>query len=81
MVQSHNNLKRLFHRSIEELKSTYDIAKAISFKAALLTFRAKVDIQIMNRNGFKEPENVKNRLLKKHQIILDYLDNLNSATL
>lgn len=75
MIQSHNNFKRLFHRSIEELKSTYDIAKAISFKAALLTFRAKVDIQIMNRNGFKEPENVKNRLLKKHQIILDYLDN------
>lgn len=75
MIQSHNSIRRILHRCIEELISTYDIAKAISFNAALVTFRAKVDIQIMNRNGFKEPENVKKKLLKKHQIMLDFLED------
>ena len=75
MAQLHNSIKRLIYRSIEELKSTCDIAKVISLKAALVTFRAKIDIQIMNRNGFKEPESVKNRLMKKHQIMLDFLED------
>lgn len=74
MKQKHNNLKRIFHRCFEELKATYDVAKVISIKAALVTFRAKIDIQIMNRNGFKEPESVKNRLMKKHEIMLDFLE-------
>lgn len=75
MTQKHNNIRRILHRSIEELKATYDVAKVISWKAALITFRAKVDIQIMNRNGFKEPENVKNRLMEKHKIMLDFLED------
>lgn len=75
MAQKHNNIKRIIHRSIEELKATYDVAKVISWKAALVTFRAKVDIQIMNRNGFKEPESVKNRLMEKHKIMLDFLED------
>lgn len=74
MAQRHNNIKRIFHRCYEEIKSTYDIAKAISIKAALITFRAKIDIQIMNRNGFKEPLSVKNRLIRKHQIMIDFLE-------
>lgn len=57
----HNSIKRLFHRSMEEVKASIDIAKEISVKAAMITFRSKIDIQIMNRNGFKEPESVKNR--------------------
>ena len=73
MVQNHNNIKRILHRSVEELKATYDVAKVISLKAALVTFRAKLDIQIMNRNGFKEPEKVRKRLIRKHQIMLDFL--------
>lgn len=75
MTQKHNNLKRILHRSIEEIKASIDVAKAISLKAALITFRAKIDIQIMNRNGFKEPESVKKRLMKKHKIMLDFLEN------
>lgn len=73
-MKKHNSLKRIILRSYEELKATYDIAKAISIHAAIITFRAKVDIQIMNRNGFKEPINVKNRLMKKHKIMLDFLE-------
>lgn len=75
MTCRHNNLRRVLHRCIEEIKSTLDIAGVISLRAALVTFRAKLDIQIMNRNGFKEPENVKSRLLKKHQIMLDFLED------
>lgn len=75
MVNRHNNIKRILHRCGEELKATCDVAKAISLKAALITLRAKIDIQIMNRNGFKEPESVKNRLIRKHQIMLDFLED------
>lgn len=71
----HNNVKRLTHRILEELKATYDVAQTINWRAAFITFRAKVDIQVMNRNGFKEPECVKNRLMKKHQIMLDFLED------
>ena len=62
------------HRCLEELKGTCDVAKVTSWRAALVTLRAKVDLQIMNRNGFKEPESVKHRLFKKHQVMIDYLE-------
>lgn len=67
-------LRHIIHRSLEELQATYDLSRAISLKAALITFRAKIDIQIMNRNGYKEPESVKNRLMKKHQVMIDFLE-------
>lgn len=71
----HNSFKRIFHRCLEEVKASCDVAKVISVKAAVITFWAKIDIQIMNRNGFKEPESVKNRLIKKHQIMIDFLED------
>ena len=71
----HNNLKRLILRICEEIKATYDVAKVVSIKGALITLRAKVDIQLMNRNGYKEPPSVKERLIKKHQIMLEFLEN------
>lgn len=74
MKQKHNNLKRILHRCFEELKATKDIANIISPKAAYITFRAKIDIQIMNRNGYKETIRMKERLLKKHQIMLNYFE-------
>lgn len=75
MKRKHNNIRRIIYRSLEELKATFDVAKVVSWKAALITFRAKIDIQIMNRNGFKEPESVKRRLKRKHRIMLDYLED------
>lgn len=74
MAQKHNNIKRITHRILEELKATYDLAQATSLKKAVVSLRAKIDIQIMNRNGGKESEAAKNRLLNKHQIILDFLE-------
>lgn len=74
MAQRHNNLKRLLHRAGEEVQATFDVARAINAKAAWITFQAKLDIQVMNRNGFKEPESVKNRLMRKHHIMIDFLE-------
>ncbi len=75
MANKHNSIKRIVHRSLEELRASWDVAQVVSWKAAWVTFRAKVDIQIMNRNGFKEPESVRNRLMRKHQIMIDFLED------
>ena len=71
----HNNIKRILHRSLEELWATYEIARVTSIRKALTTFVAKVDIQIMNRNGFKEPPRIRKRLVSKHNIMLEYFEN------
>lgn len=71
----HMNVKRIIHRISEELVATGRIASICGWPSALLTIRSKFDIQIMNRNGFKEPESVKNRLLKRHGITLNYIEN------
>ena len=74
MANGHKNLKRLFHRVIEELNSTKRIAKVVGWKNAFLTLRAKFDIQIMNHNSYIETPNIKKRLLKKHEIMMHYID-------
>lgn len=68
----HRSLKRTLYRCSEEVNATKKIAKVTSLRAAVNTFWAKLDIQIMNRNGFKEPPTVRNRLVNKHEIMLDY---------
>lgn len=76
MAMGHMNLKRIVHRSLEELNSTIKIAKVTSVGGAMNTFRAKVDIQVMNRNGFKESSAVKKRLMKKHEVMLEYIEEM-----
>lgn len=75
MANGHNSLKRIVHRSCEELDATRRIAKVTSWPEAINTFRAKLDIQVMSRNGYKEPPAVKERLLRKHETVLKYLEN------
>lgn len=74
MANGHNNIKRIVHRSCEEFGATFRIAKATSWPEAINTFRAKLDIQVMSRNGYKEPLAVKDRLLRKHETVLKYLE-------
>mgnify|MGYP000069632643 FL=1 len=59
----HKSIKRIVHRCMEELDATRRIAKVTSWKEGLETFRAKIDIQIMNRNGYYENETRKKHLL------------------
>ena len=74
MANGHNSIKRIVHRSCEEIGATVRIAKATSWPEAINTFRAKLDIQVMSRNGYKEPPAVRERLLRKHETVLKYLD-------
>jgi len=73
-MAGHKSLKRIIHRCVEELDATRRIAKVTSFKEGLETFRAKIDIQIMNRNGYYENETRKKHLLRKHDIMIRYYE-------
>lgn len=68
------NLKRIIHRCKEEMLATKEIAKFTSWNDALRTLVAKIDIQIMNRNGFRESPSAKRRLEKKHEVLLYYFE-------
>lgn len=76
MAIGHMNLKRVIKRSLEEVDATIKIAKLTSIGDAINTFIAKVDIQVMNRNGFKEPSTVKKRLMKKHEVMLECIEKM-----
>lgn len=65
MTKKHNNLGRIVHRASEEMYATKKIAEVTSWPEAINTFRAKLDIQVMNHNGYKESDAVKKRLLRK----------------
>lgn len=73
-MSNHKSIRRIIHRAMEELSATKKIAEVTSWKDAFVTFRAKLDIQVMNRNGFQEPEVVKKRLQKKHEVMLRYFE-------
>lgn len=68
-------IKRIFKRIREELKSTIRISKVVGIKKAFNTLIAKVDIQIMNHNGYYENETRKRHLLKKHKTMLEYIEH------
>ncbi|KAB8288229.1 capsular polysaccharide synthesis protein [Bifidobacterium avesanii] len=74
MVAGHSSIKRIVHRVGEELRSTGEIARLTSWPEALGTFRAKADIQVMNRNGFREPPAVRDRLVRKHETLMKYFE-------
>lgn len=48
MTKKHNNLGRIVHRASEEMYATQKIAEVTSWPEAINTFRAKLDIQVMN---------------------------------
>ena len=80
-MSNHKSIKRIVHRAMEELNATKKIAEVTSWKDAFVTFVAKLDIQVMNRNGFQEPEAVKRRLQKKHDVMLYYFETKFNAFL
>lgn len=75
MANKHNNLKRIIHRASEEIYASRMIAKDTSWSEGINAFRAKLDIQVMNHNGYRESEVVKVHLLRKHEAVLQYLEN------
>lgn len=81
MATGYTTLNRIVHRVLEEVRATREIAKVTSVKGAITTFWAKIDIQIMNRNGFQEPSAVRKRLIKKHEVMLEFLEKRFSSFL
>ena len=73
-MKGNNKIKKIIHRSMEEIYATTKIARETTVKDALITFAAKIDIQRSVRNGYKETSAVKRRLLKKHEVMLKYFD-------
>ena len=73
-MAGHKSLKRIFHRCVEEIDATRRISEVTSFKEGLETFKAKIDIQIMNHNGYYENESRKRHLLRKHDIMIQYYE-------
>ncbi len=74
MANGHNDIRRLAHRAGEELHATGVLARATTWPEAVNSFRAKLDIQVMSRNGYKEPPAVRDRLMRKHETVLRYLE-------
>lgn len=74
MVSGHNSIARIMHRVGEEVRATREVASVTSWSDAMETFHAKWDIQVMNHNGFAEPPVVRDRLIRKHEIMLEYLE-------
>lgn len=73
-MAKHRGIKRIIHRVLEELCATARIARKTSLQGALTTFMAKIDIQRMNRNGYRELPAMKKRLLAKHDVMLQYFE-------
>lgn len=67
-------IKRKIRRSTEELRAAAQVAGVLSLSKAWATLRGKIDIQIMCRNGFIETEARRRHLLRKHAVMMEYLD-------
>ena len=74
MANGHNSLKRLVHRASEEVHASAAIGARTSFSEGVNAFRAKLDLQWMNRNGYREPESIRKRLQRKHESVISYLE-------
>lgn len=70
----HKSVKKILNCAPEKLYVTKKIADVTSLESAIHKFWTKIDIQIMNRNRFREPDSVRQRLVKKHESMLDYFE-------
>lgn len=76
MASGHNNIKRLTHRAAEEIKASAAIGRACGFSEGINAFQAKLDLQVMNHNGYVESPKVHGRLVRKHEAVMQYLEQL-----
>jgi len=74
-MQKTRGMRRVFRRSLEEIRATVRIAKVVSLKGAVQTFLAKLDIQIMNRNGGIEYPSAGRNLKNKHRVMNAYFEH------
>ena len=77
----HMNIKRIVHRSMEELRASADIAKKFSVKEAYIVLKAKVYIQLLSRGKKVENEHILSILNAKHEVMLYYTEQKMSSFL
>lgn len=70
------NIKKIIRRSLEELWATKEIVETISVGAGISTLLAKIDIQRVARKGIQETKKMEQRLVRKHEVLLAYFDDL-----
>lgn len=66
------SFRRIISRTGEELGAAVRIAKVTSVRGGILSLLGKVQIQILNRNGFRETAFARWVLGKKHAVMLEY---------
>lgn len=76
MPSGHNDIRRLAHRAMEEVRASASIGRVCGFSDGINAFRAKLDLQVMNRRGYSEPQEVRSRLVRKHESVMSYLEDL-----
>ena len=74
MEMGYMKFKRVIHRMGEEIRSTMDIVRVLGIKAGWLTFRGKVDMQLIVHNGRIERPRYRQHLKKKHEIMNLYFE-------
>ena len=67
-------IKRIFKRSWEEICASFKIAKITSLSKAISVFIAKIDVQVLSRSKKGENKKQKKRLIKKHEIMMEYFN-------
>lgn len=75
-MAKHMNLKRVIHRSAEEIRATVEIAGKVGAVNAWYTFLGKIDIQSKRFNGNVETPRIKKHLLKKHAVMNQYFSKV-----
>lgn len=81
MPVKHNNIKRLIHRTVEEIVSTLDIAKNTKLINFFIILKAKIINYKINKRGTPETEKETESLLRKHDIVLEYFEHTYSSFL
>lgn len=74
--RNYNNIGRLAHRAMEEVRASVRIGRAAGLLEGVNAFRAKLDLQVMNRNGYQEPPDVRRHLVRKHEAVMVCLEKL-----
>lgn len=74
MANGHSRISRLAHRAFEEVRASVAIGSKTTMSEGFNAFRAKLDLQKMNRNGYYESPSVTNHLMRKHESVIKYLE-------
>ena len=74
MRNKHNNIKRIFHRTMEELSSTYIVSRNTSMKNFVKIINAKVLNYNLNKSGCQERVKDTKCLMEKHNILMEYFE-------